>query len=254
MGLKHHYLKKRRQYLLIDNKGKSMNEIKHQLIEFQNRKQLLGCLHAEKQNIIDAIEKFYSQNTRHETAALQALEQMIQAFDRVLNAGDWESSLFLRNTVRPLRNMRAEAWELRERLMGREQPMIVDAPQLAAGMIRVYIAIFQYKAQNAKAWEAQLRSLPQYILGRPIYREESAVQQAIRAKLIQTSDAYVCVGIEEKAIQSGEFHPTQVDKQGNTLLQLAPGAVKSENILEFVYQDKQYLFLEGKLIEKNKVG
>lgn len=231
-----------------------MNEIKSQLIEHQNRKQLLGRLHAEKQNIIHAIERFYSQNTRHETGALLALEEMIQAFDRVLSAGDWESSLFLRNTVKPLKNMRAEAWELRERLMGREQPATVNAPQLAPGMIRVYIAIFQYKAQNAKAWEAQLRSLPQYILGRPIYRQEAAAQQAIRAKLVQTSDAYVCVGVEETAIQSGEFHPTQVDKQGNMLVQLSSGAVKSENILEFVYQGKRYYFIEGKLIEKNKAG
>ncbi len=229
-----------------------MNEIKNQLIEYQNRKQLLGRLHAEKQNIIQAIEKFYSQNTRHENGAALALAEMIQAFDRVLSAGDWESSLFLRNTVKPLKNMRAEAWELRERLMGREQTSMVNVPQLKAGMIRVYIAIFQYKAQNAKSWEPQLRSLPQYILGRPIYREESAVQQAIRAKLIQTSDAYVCVGIEETAIQSGEFHPTQVDKQGNMLVQLVAGSVKSENILEFVYQDKRYYFVEGKLIEQNR--
>jgi intracellular multiplication protein IcmQ len=227
-----------------------MNEMKDQLAEYQNRKQLLGHLNTEKYNIIHAIEKFYSQNTRHEAGAIQALEEMIQAFDRVLTAGDWESTLFLRNTVKPLKNMRTEAWELRERLLGRERPTDIQAPQLTAGMIRVYIAIFQYKAQNAKDWEAQLRSLPHYILGRPIYREELAVQQAVRAKLIQTSDAYVCVGIEEKAIQTGEFHPTQLDKQGNTLVQLAAGSVKSENILEFVYQDKRYYFVEGKLIEK----
>ena len=86
--------------------------------------------------------------------------------------------------------------------------------------------------------------------GRPIYRHEAAVQQAMRTKLVQTSDAYVCVGVPETAIQTGEFHPSQMDKQGNALLQLVPGSVRSENILEFVYQDKRYYFIDGKLIEK----
>ena len=49
---------------------------------------------------------------------MQALEDMIAAFDRVIAAGDWDSSLFLRNTVKPLEDMREEARQLREQLMG----------------------------------------------------------------------------------------------------------------------------------------
>lgn len=227
-----------------------VSNIKTELAEYQARKQLLGRLHAEQQHIIVAIEKFYSQHTRHEAGALQALEEMIAAFDRVITAGDWDSSLFLRNTVKPLKNMREEARQLREQLLGNVKSEAVAAPVLAPGMIKVYIAVFQYKAHNPKDWEPQLRSLPQYILGRPIYRDEIAVRQALRAKLVQTSDAYVCVGVPETAIQTGEFHPSQSDKQGNALLQLMPGSVQSEHILEFVYQDKYYYFIDGKLIEK----
>lgn len=231
-----------------------MSNIKNELTEYQVRKQLLDRLRAEKQPIIVAIEKFYAQNTRCEKGTLQALEEMIAAFDRVISAGDWESSLFLRNTVKPLKNMRQEAHQLREQLLGNADTAMVTAPVLAPNMITVYIAVFQYKAHNVKDWEAQLRSLPQYILGRPIYRHEAAVQQALRSKLVQTSDAYVCVGVPEGSIQTGEFHPTQTDKQGNTLIQLVAGSVRSENILEFVYQDKRYYFVDGKLVEKNKPG
>jgi intracellular multiplication protein IcmQ len=220
------------------------------LSEYQARKQLLGRLHAERQQIITAIEKFYSQRAQHEDDALQALNEMITAFDRVIAAGDWNRSLFLRNTIKPLRKMRDEAQQLREQLLGHVVHEPITAPNLAPGMIKVYIAVFQHKAHSPRDWEPQLRSLPQYILGRPIYRDEAAAQQALRAKLMQNADAYVCVGVAETAVQTGEFHPSQNDKQGNTLLQLVPGSVRSENILEFVYQDRRYYFIDGKLIEK----
>jgi intracellular multiplication protein IcmQ len=228
------------------------NNIISELEQLQTRQHLLAHLRAEKHHIVAAIEKFYAQNSRDDAHNLQALEEMISAFDRVLNAGDWESSLFLRNTVKPLKDMRQEAWQLREQILGITHHQAVIEPELAPGMIKVYIGIFQNKAHNLRDWEHQLNALPQYILGRPIYREETAIKQAIRAKLMQTSDAYVCVGVSETAIQTGEYHPLRVDKQGNELLQLIPGSVRSENILEFVYQDKHYYFMEGKLIEKTK--
>ncbi|GEM_PF-1730660 len=230
-----------------------VSNIKTDLAEYQTRQQLLGQLNAEKQQIISAIEKFYSQqHVGSEANALQALEEIISAFDRVVIAGNWEDSSFLRNTLKPLKRMREEAHQLREDLLGNNQVVISHIPQLKPGMIKVYIAIFQHKAHNSKDWESQLRSLPQYILGRPIYREESAAIQVLRSKLVQTSDAYVCVGIPENSIQTNEFHPSQQDKQGNTLLQLMPGAVRSENILEFVYQEKRYYFINEKLIEAIK--
>lgn len=225
------------------------NNTQTELEQFQTRNQLLDNLRAEKHHIVTAIEKFYSQNSRNEANCLQALEEMITAFDKVINAGDWDSSLFLRNTVKPLINMREEACKLRGQLLGNTEEKVIVTPVLAADMIQVYINIFQNKAHNLQDWEQQLKNLPQYTLGRPIYRTEIAVQQAIRAKLTQTSDAYVCVGIRETDIQSGEFHPSRFDKQGNELLQLMPGAVSSESILDFVYQEKHYYFVDGKLIE-----
>lgn len=227
-----------------------MNNLKTELTEYQTRKSLLECLQTEKPHITNAIEKFYSQQqVHHEAGALQALEEMITAFDRVINAGDWESSLFLRNTVKPLKNMREEAQRLRDQILGNVKAETIAAPTLAPDMMKIYIGIFQNKAHNYRDWESQLRGLAQYILGRPIYREELAVQQAIRNKLVQTSDAYVCVGVPKTAIQTDGFSPSQIDRQGNALLQLMPGAVRSENILEFVYQDKHYYYRDGKLIE-----
>jgi intracellular multiplication protein IcmQ len=224
--------------------------IDNALVEYQTRKQLLGRLRAEKQRLMTAVEKFYSQPMRGEDNAAQTLEEVIATFDSVINAGDWNSSLFLRNTISPLKQMREQAQQLYAQLRGQISNEAVPAPALASGMIKVYISIFQHKAHNVKDWETQLHALPHYVLGRPIYRDETAVQQALRAKLVQTSDAYVCVGVPENAVQTGEFHPLQNDKQGNHLLQLVPGAVKSENILEFVYQDRRYHFLNGQLVEK----
>ena len=223
-----------------------MIELKQQEI----RKQLLACLQAGAPKITAAAEKFYNQVTRSETNCLQALEDMITAFDGIINAGDWESSLFLSNIIKPLRTMHQQAVELREQLTGGASQLAVAPPQLAAGMVSVYIALFQQGGNRLSHWEQLLKVLPQYILGRPIYRYESEVQQAIRSKLVQVSDAYVCVGVPEVAIQKGEYHPLRVDRQGNTLLQLAHGSVQSENILEFIYQNKSYYFIGNKLIEK----
>ncbi len=230
-----------------------MNQFKNELAEYQTRKHLLNRFQAEKQRIITVIEKFYSQQARNEANAIQTLEEMIVAFDRVLTAGDWNGSLFLRNTVKPLQNMRAEAQHLHEQLSGKVKTEIFVPATLAPDMMKVYISIFQHKAHSVKDWEPQLRSLSQYILGRPIYQEETAARQAIRVKPVQTADAYVCVAVPKIAIQTGDFYPLQMDKQGNALLQLVPGAVRSENILEFVYQDKRYFYKDGKLIELNEV-
>ena len=225
-----------------------------ELKEYQIRKHLLGQLEAEKDNIVQSIEKFYSQQMRHEAGALETLAEMIAAFDRIIAAGDWDSSLFLRNTLKPLQAMREEALRLQAELSGNIKVETIAAPVLAPDMVKVYISIFQHKAHSFKDWEVQLRSLQQYILGRPVYQDERAAQQNIRAKLVQTSDAYVGVAVSKTAIQTEAFKSAQTDKHGNTLLQLVPGAVKTENILEFIYQDKRYYFNEGRLTEQTKIG
>ena len=47
--------------------------------EYQTRQRLLSQLQAQKQSLLQAIEKFYSQHARNEAGALQALEEMIAA-------------------------------------------------------------------------------------------------------------------------------------------------------------------------------
>lgn len=226
-----------------------VSSIKQTLAEQENREQLLKQLEIEKPNIVAAIEQFY-ESARTEAGSLTALSEVTSALDRVINLGDWETSTFLRNAVKKLKKMREEAWKLSMQLQGKTEEEKIELPQLEAGMTPVYISIFQHKAHNYKDWEYQLNNLPQYVFGRPIYREEKAVQQSIRTKLMQNSDAYVCVGVTEKAIQIEEFHPSSQDKWGNRLLQLISGAVRKENILEFVYMNKRYYFVNNKLIEK----
>ncbi len=224
--------------------------IKQTLAEQQIREKLLKQLEKEKPKIVAAIEQFYLQPRRTDEESLKALSEVIIALDSVIDQGDWDSSLFLRNSVKQLKKMRDDAWKLSMQLQGKTQKEKVEPPKLGPGMILIYISIFQNKAHNYKDWEQQLSSLPQYVLGRPIYRDEKAVQQSIRTKLMQNADAYICVGVAENVIQSEEYHPTGRDKWGNSLLQLIPGAVRTENILEFVYMDKRYYFINGKLIEK----
>ena len=88
------------------------SNMKSQVEQLQARAQLLGNLSVEKQKISAAIDHFYTQAVRNDASCLRALDEVITSCDRLIAAGDWESSPFLRNTIKPLKAMREQAWQL----------------------------------------------------------------------------------------------------------------------------------------------
>jgi len=212
------------------------------------KQQLIDCVKQEKADFMTIAKAFYqkSQQTREDYLALT--DAIIGAVDHVLNQNDWEESLFLRNAIKPLKEIREEAIALKK-----EATITVADQQIALRALEedemlVSISVFQSEGDNLRKWELQLSSLRSHLLGRPVYKKEEDVKKVIRQKLMQISEAFVTVAVKKSDTQDFAFQAERVDRFGNPLLTLKDTAVKSENIFEFVHQGKRYFFRGGKLI------
>lgn len=212
------------------------------------KQQLIDCLKQEKTDFIAIAKNFYQESHRTREHYLELTDAIIGAVDHVLNASDWEDSLFLRNALKPLKEIREQAMALKKdaTLTAADQQVVLRA--LSDDEMLVYISIFQSEGHNLRKWELQLGSLRSHLLGRPVYEKEENVAKVIRQKLMQVSEAFVVVAVNKKDIQSFAYQAERVDRFGNPLLTLKDSSVKTENIFEFVHQNQRYFFLNGKLV------
>ena len=167
----------------------------------------------------------------------------------MLAAEDWDSSPFLKNTVKPLEEIKQSAEALVAQLSG-DVNDTVASQTIESGGQPVYIALFQAQGHDLKKWAMQLRSIDRYMLGRPIYTAEADVCKMIHQKVNQSCEAYAKVAVKPSAIQEQSLLPKREDRNGCTLLTLMPGTVTSDHIIEFVHVGKTYAFVDGKLREK----
>ncbi len=210
--------------------------------------QLLECIASEKADFSEVANLFYQKGQRTREDYLAFTKEIVRAIDKVLKAGDWDDSLFLRNTVKPLKKIRDEAVALQKHAKMVAGETEITLRDLEEDETLVYISVFQSEGHNIKKWELQLSSLQSHLLGRPVYEQEEDVQKVIRQKLIQTSEAYVIVAIKKEGIQDFAYQAARVDRHGNTLLTLKEKAVKPENIFKFAHQGKRYYFVKNKLV------
>jgi intracellular multiplication protein IcmQ len=211
------------------------------------KKTLLDAVKQENVNFSEIAESFYAGPAQTDADHLATLNDLIEMVDRLLEAGDWDDSLFLHNTVKPLKVLREQAQQTIDFIQYGNQQASNEVLSLATDMTMVYISLYQGQGDDLQRWEMQLRSLPRYILGRPIYETEEGVQKLIRLKTVKTCEAYVKVAIAKSATQQDGLVLKRTDRHGTALVNLMPGAVKTQNILEFVCQGKRYYWREGKL-------
>ncbi len=221
------------------------DEIKHQLLDLVT---------SEKNEFSKIADTFYNKEHHNDADYIEFCQAVIKAIDTILDGGDWNDSLFLRNTVKPLQKMREQAQQLLEQANNRHTSEQVTAPTLEAGKVAVFISLFQNDGHNLRKWEMQLRSIKGYLLGRPVYQNEADVQKVIRAKLAPVNEAYITVALDQGAIRNPAHQLPRVDRYGNQLLTLAEGAVTPDKILEFVHAGKRYCFSEGQLVLQQGVN
>jgi len=225
------------------------NDKQHAEVKQENSSQetLLALLQSEKANFLQIAEGFYELQRRTDEHYIQFCRDVIQSIDRVLSAGDWEQSLSLRNAIKPIRELRTRAAEMLARVTGEisaEQYQV----EIAEDAELIYVSLFQVHGSDLSQWELQLRSLPRYMIGRPVYKDESHVQTVIRSKVNGDNDAYVVLAVPPGALQQHAVKKT--DKHGNELVQLKQGQLLLQHIVEFVHMGCRYHFIDNKLVVK----
>jgi len=213
-------------------------ELKHRLVE---------CVNEQTRKFLLVTEKFNALERREEQDYLQLCNGIIEAIDDVLAAGDWDASLFLRNTIRPLKKIRDQAVELRQSLDTVEGAQELHIPKAAEDSVTLYVLLYQADGHDMEKWIDQLSSLRSYMIGRPVYDKEENAIQAIRKKVSQISEAYAVIAVDKSKIISSECAKPRRDKSGNALVSLVPGAIDHGNVLEFVHQNKRYYFCDNQL-------
>jgi intracellular multiplication protein IcmQ len=213
------------------------------------KRQLLVSMRTKRQDVMKKLGQFMKQDLHAKEDYISLAKGIIEDVDTVLNEKEYESSLFLRNITKPLRNIRQNAVEVLERLDVQQEAGKKKIPVLQENMVPVYILLFQQYGHNMKNWEQLLGSLDRYVLGRPIFENEEEVQKVVRLKMSEEQEGYVKVAVAKSALESNSEVSRRTDRHGNTLLTLPAGSVSSDYILEFVHGKKRYYFIEGELVD-----
>ncbi len=205
----------------------------------------------EQQKIsMQKLNEFFVKEVHEESDYRQLARLVVDTVDSVLENKECDDSLFLRNTVKPLKEMRERALKLLVELEAQEASAeALLRPKLGPDMVPIYILVFQSQGYDLEKWAQLLRSIGSYVLGRPVYESETDVQKVIHIKMSQEQEGYVKVGVAQMALKASAELPEREDRYGNRLLSLPAGSVSSENILEFVHGKKSYHFIKGELID-----
>src|SRR3990167_1244297 len=228
------------------------NRITPKLDEYKTqelRQKLLDCLDREAREFFEVARTYFTKDQLSQEDKTGLLQAVIQAVDHVSSAGDWESSLFLRNTIKPLMQIKSEAEvELAKLSKKAEESQNKETP-LSENEAKVYVSLFQSDGYNIGKWAMQLRSLDRYVVGRPIYGNEEEMLARLRARAqAAVNEAYVIVVVKKTDIQHPAHGAAMKDQFGNPLVSLKEKALKFGRIAAFVHQGVYYQFVDGQLI------
>jgi intracellular multiplication protein IcmQ len=219
-----------------------------QTVQLELREKLLAVVKREKETLSQLLSEFYQLSERKEGDYARLNEKIAELMQRVMQAGDWESSLFLRNMVNVLKKRLSACAILKEEFEGHgavtAERKIPSVP--AEQVIVLYIGLYQTQGGDLKKWEKQLSSILQIAQSRPIYDEEAHVLNAIRSNLNRITDAYVKVIVNKNDIIHSA--PIIKDRLGQELVVASATAIRPKNIVEFIHQRKIYNFVNGKLV------
>jgi Dot/Icm secretion system protein IcmQ len=180
----------------------------------------------------------------------EARDRLVSALDKAINEGSWEHSLFFRNILKRLHEIRG--YVIAE-LSDAPEMSVVDTAAMDAtlreeqGYRRAYIAIYQAHGDRLEGWTNAVSKIGDYYISRPAYLVEDHVREMVRAKRSR-NDAYVAVWVHKEDILA--TNNTQ-DRWGHELLVLREGSIKVENIIEFVQDNYRYSLIGNKLILNN---
>ncbi len=216
----------------------------------EEREVLLSALTEGNVLLAAAAEELYANLPVSHAEAEQYCNKVIVAVDAILAAGDWKTSLFLRNLIKPIIKIGEDAQDYLGGEIAEQSKVINKLDTVGEDQQLLYVSLFQAQGHDVKSWEKQVRALNRYIVGRPIYAEEDNVKKVIRLKQNSANEAYVVLAVDKKFIQKpNAFEVERKDRYGNSLETLKPGVITDANIFELVHDDQRYSYERGHLIK-----
>lgn len=215
------------------------------------KRQLLECIDKESRQFSADIRDYFAKGVLSKEDKAGLLNAIITAISHVLEGGDWNNSLFLKNTLKPLSAIKAEAEAELLKLEAKATAKTYQIEKPAENEVEVYISLFQSEGLNINKWAMQLRSLERYIVGRPIYQNATDIAKRIRLRSAAGNEAYVSVIIKKLDIQPSvdPFAPPLKDQFDHPLLMIKDIALRKGRITGFYHQSIRYHFVDGQLIK-----
>lgn len=213
------------------------------------KKKLLECLDKEAREFSEIARTYFAKEHLSKEDKTGLLQAVINTVDHVVAGGDWESSLFLRNTLKPLLAIKAEAVAELNRLDLKASEKSINIQPPSENEVEVYISLFQSDSYNINKWAMQLRSLDRYIVGRPVYKNPEDIEKRIRLRAASGNEAYVAVVVKKTDVQADPFAASLKDQFDHPLVLLKEKAMHHGRINVFVHQSVRYYFVDGQLIK-----
>lgn len=190
------------------------------------------------------------EDKNNETELPKIISKVKKIFSDVLAVGDWESSIFLKNSAVKIRELQNRVEEIAQGKIAKNQVAAagkVDRQgELAQGMMKVFVLLYQVDGTNIGGWYKTIKSLQEYNVTRPVYKDESYAEEFIRSKVSNVErNGYVAVYVNEKDL----YETGTADRLGHQLFTLRENAIVLGNVVEFVHANKnRYKMGEDELV------
>ena len=172
------------------------------------------------------------------------VNKLTDALDEVLSIGNWDTSLFLRASASRLKELRDQVKAICDKDKAVADSEALDKAKEISDQVQVFVLLYQIEPSDLHKWFGTIEALTQYGATRPAYQDESHIQEFIRSKEKDIDrNAYVLVNVNKADI----LEQAQQDSLGHPLVTLIEGAIKQENISNFIHGNKTYKINDGEL-------
>lgn len=216
----------------------------------QHNRQVVNQLNDKAQAILNQYQQDLKEHHTIDEGA--RLLELVQAIEDAEKQGHWQQGLFFRtigdklNKTRVLFHDSALLWHARVQT---EQEVKAGLLPQGAVLKTIYVSLYQAGGQNLKNWQYMLSHLAEHTMGRPAYIEREHIEKFVRSRPVPSNEAYLIANVLEKDIIAGLGKGGErTDNEGRPMVSLNKGAVKLENILEFVHSSGRYQIKEGTLV------
>ena len=207
---------------------------------------LAVSLEAIKRDFVRSAQSFYDQG-RYDTSQLLALvDAVLLALGQLTAECGAVDSSYLHAQLKPFFLLQQEALDLKKQLLSKQGVVTIAEPVLAEDAVKVYISLYQADGYDMEAWQAQLASVASYCVGRPVYKDQASVEQAIRQRMRQSAEAYVVAIVPKSAIITSVAGLGFTQSDGR--IHLRSGVLRTEHIVEFVHSGQRYRYIDGQFI------